>query len=188
MKRSRINQAIKEACNYFEEHHWALPPEPRWDVTDFGLGDFEKYGLVLINLAEENEYCEKLMFGKKGQITPAHTHKFKKEDIIVRQGVLKVQVWLGRPDRSNQESFDVQVNGSMKHVESGTILTLSAGERVTLTPGIFHKFYPDSDECIIGEVSTKNDDLNDNVFADPEIGRYSKIIEDEPPIVKLLSD
>ncbi|MBS0000573.1 MAG: D-lyxose/D-mannose family sugar isomerase, partial [Cyclobacteriaceae bacterium] len=45
-----------------------------------------------------------------------------------------------------------------------------------------------SEECILGEVSTANDDLHDNFFIDPDIGRFTEIIEDEPPLVKLVSD
>ncbi|MGI9541739.1 MAG: D-lyxose/D-mannose family sugar isomerase, partial [Cyclobacteriaceae bacterium] len=138
MKRSQINQAIREAHVYFVKYHWALPPKPRWDVTDFGLDHFDKNGLVLVNLAEEEEYCEKLMYARRDQVTPAHTHKIKKEDIVVRQGVLKVQVWRGRPERSTNQSFNLQINGMIQELSSGSILTLSAGERVTLTPGIYH--------------------------------------------------
>jgi D-lyxose ketol-isomerase len=39
-----------------------------------------------------------------------------------------------------------------------------------------------SRRCIIGEVSTANDDLHDNFFVNPEVGRYPGIQEDEPPI------
>ncbi len=37
---------------------------------------------------------------------------------------------------------------------------------MTLVPGVYHEFYPVSAECIIGEVSTANDDLHDNFFVD----------------------
>ena len=55
MKRSEINAIFREAKNCFSRCGWALPPFPRWDITDFGTGDFQRYGLVLINLAEETE-------------------------------------------------------------------------------------------------------------------------------------
>ncbi|MBP2832901.1 D-lyxose/D-mannose family sugar isomerase [Aquimarina sp. U1-2] len=187
MKRSQINHAIREAEKFFKKHLWALPPHPRWDVTDFGLGDFDSKGLVLINLAEEPEYCEKLMFAKNGQRTPAHCHAKKKEDIIVRTGKLAVQLWHERPFEV-KNTFQIKVSGNLQTITSGEIITLQAGERVTLVPGVYHEFYPISNACIIGEVSTANDDLNDNFFVDPEIGRFSDIEEDEPAIVKLISD
>ena len=68
MKRSEINRAVKRASEAFEKHGWILPPNPKWDVTDFGLGDFEKYGLICINLTEQPEYCEKIMFLNKSRL------------------------------------------------------------------------------------------------------------------------
>ena len=65
MKRSEINSLIQSAARCFGKHGWALPPNARWDVTDFGLGDWRRFGLVLVNLADEPEYCEKLMYAQK---------------------------------------------------------------------------------------------------------------------------
>lgn len=189
MKRSEINKAVRQASDCFTRNGWSLPPNPKWDVTDMGLGRFNEYGLVLVNLAEEEEYCEKLMFARKNQRTPAHTHKKKKEDIIARHGILLVQVWRGHPDEVKEDApFELRVNGETHQVASGHLIRLNPGERVTLLPGVYHEFWPESDECIIGEVSTKNDDAHDNFFVDPNIGRFPDVEEDEPPHVKLVSD
>ncbi|MGF1637905.1 MAG: D-lyxose/D-mannose family sugar isomerase [Cyclobacteriaceae bacterium] len=187
MKRSEINAAIHSAKLCFTANGWALPPTPRWDVTDFGLGAFKSYGLILVNLAEEVEYCEKLMYDQKGQTTPCHAHKNKKEDIICRFGELHVQVWNGIP-RPGAPNCELKINGVFTQLASGEVVKLSAGERITLTPGIYHEFAPASDECIIGEVSTYNDDETDNFFINKDIGRYATIDEDEAPNVKLVSD
>ena len=80
------------------------------------------------------------------------------------------------------------VNHEPLQVHSGQMLELEAGSRVTLVPGIYHEFYPLSDECIIGEVSTANDDVHDNYFANEDVGRYPGVQEDEPAIVQLVSD
>ena len=188
MKRSEINALIRSALECFAEHSWALPPHPRWDVTDFGLGDWRKFGLVLVNLAEHSEYCEKLMLSQSGMTTPAHTHARKKEDIVCRWGELGIRVWKGRPENVGSGSFELLWNGVPKRLTGGELLRLAAGERVTLTPGIYHEFAPISDECIIGEVSTANDDLNDNYFVDSRVGRFPMVEEDEPPILRLISD
>ncbi|HVT12859.1 MAG TPA: D-lyxose/D-mannose family sugar isomerase [Fimbriimonadaceae bacterium] len=174
MKRSEINRLVRDATACFSAHGWALPPNPRWDVTDFGLGDWRSCGLVLVNLAEEPEYCEKLMYARRGMVTPLHFHKKKKEDIICRWGELRIEV--DGPVRVNGEPWE------------GGARVLKAGERVTLTPGFMHSFQPESEECVIGEVSTANDDLNDNFFEDARIGRFSAIEEDEPPLVRLVSE
>lgn len=173
MKRSEINSLIIDASVCFAQNGWTLPPNPQWDVTDFGLGNWQKFGLILVNLADEPEYCEKLMYAKRGMVTPAHSHRIKKEDIICRSGVLNIIVW-------GSETVELKVNGVRVAVQNGETLTLNAGERVTLEPGIVHQFEPGSDECIIGEVSTANDDLNDNFFVDPLVGRFSEIEEDVP--------
>jgi D-lyxose ketol-isomerase len=188
MKRSEINFLLESAARCYQAHGWALPPNPRWDITDFGLGDWRRYGLVLVNLAEEPEYCEKLMYAQKGMTTPAHAHGKKKEDIICRWGKLAVQVWAGEPAASANKPLSIPVNQEERVVSSGTIIELDAGSRVTLVPGVYHEFYPVSDECIIGEVSTANDDLHDNFFVNPRVGRYPGIEEDEPPILRLISE
>ena len=188
MKRSEINSLLRSASECYRAHGWALPPNPRWDITDFGLGDWRRYGLVLVNLADEPEYCEKLMYAQKGMTTPAHAHAKKKEDIICRWGKLAVQVWASKPAHSGNKAFGIPINHEEQTTYSGSVLELDAGWRVTLVPGVYHEFYPLSDECIIGEVSTANDDLNDNFFVDPRVGRYPGIEEDEPPTLRLISE
>ena len=190
MRRSQINKAHRDALACFARHSWALPPNPRWDVTDFGLGDFARYGLTLVNLATEPEYCEKLMYARLGQETPCHTHARKKEDIICRAGVLSVSLWPARPDKvpAASASLSVRLDGELVEVPTGSPVSLRAGSRVTITPGIWHAFAPLSDECIIGEVSTANDDLHDNFFVNPDIGRFPGVEEDEAPLLKLVSD
>lgn len=188
MKRSDINHLIQSAEQCFHARGWALPPKPRWDVTDFGLGNWREFGLILVNLAEEPEYCEKLMYAQKGMTTPAHTHGKKKEDIICRWGRLAIRVWSGHPDKTGGDSLSVPINHESIEVASGSIIELSAGSRVTLVPGVYHEFYPLSEECIIGEVSTANDDQHDNFFVNPDIGRYPGIEEDAPATVRLLGE
>jgi len=187
MKRSEINQLVRDAEACFTKGGWTLPPNPHWDVTDFGLGDWRAKGLVLVNLAEEPEYCEKLMYAKQGMTTPAHCHGLKKEDIISRSGVLRVWLWPSLPGVS-QEDVVVQVNRMKRTVKAGSYVDLASGERITLVPGVYHEFAPVTEEAIIGEVSTANDDATDNHFADPMIGRYPGIEEDEPALVRLVSD
>ena len=187
MKRSEINRALKQAMRSFKAARWALPPKPRWDVTDCGLGRFDQVGLVLLNLAEQPEYCEKLMYSRHHQVTPMHTHRKKKEDIICRRGELSVELWQGHPEQTRKgETFTLLRNGEKTEVRSGEPILLQSGERVTIVPGVYHAFWPESEEAIIGEVSTANDDAHDNFFVDPNIGRFPQIDEDEAPLVRLL--
>ncbi|HRJ70921.1 MAG TPA: D-lyxose/D-mannose family sugar isomerase [Terrimicrobiaceae bacterium] len=190
MKRSEINAAIRTAGEAFQEGGWTLPPKPKWDVTEFGLEDFCKNGLVLVNLAEEPEYCEKLMFALAGQVTPMHTHRKKKEDIICRRGRLTLELWADHPSQCQPgASVTLRRNGRDFTARNGEPFTLEAGERVTLVPGIYHAFWGASEPgCIIGEVSTANDDAHDNFFVDQRVGRFPAIEEDEPALVRLVGE
>jgi len=186
VKRSEINRAVGHALEAFRAAGWTLPPSPRWDVTDFGLGDFTRFGLVLVNLAEEAEYCEKLMWAAHGMVTPAHTHRKKKEDIIARRGTLRVRVW---PDADlSTRALTVRVNGISVEVAGGDDILLPDGHRITLLPGQFHAFESITPDCVIGEVSTANDDAHDNIFVRRDIGRFAFIEEDEPATMRVVSD
>lgn len=187
MKRSEINALIADATRAFHEAGWTLPPAPRWDVTDFGLGDHRRFGLVLVNLADEPEYCEKLMWARRGMVTPAHAHRAKKEDIVARRGTLRITLWRDAA-LGDEGEIEAKLNGEARRFASGTTMELPAGQRITLVPGVYHAFEPADDACVIGEVSTANDDLRDNFFVDERVGRYSEVEEDEPPLVRLVSD
>ena len=189
MKRSDINRAYHRAEACFRRNGWALPPNPRWDITDCGLGRFDEIGLALVNLTEQPEYWEKLMYAHHRQVTPLHAHRVKKEDIICRFGGLAMELWAGHPDEvARGATGTVPRNGVPTDYINGDPFVLRAGERVTLVPGVYHSFWPVSDECIIGEVSTASDDANDNCFVNPDIGRFPEIEEDAPPSVRLLSE
>src|ERR1039457_6951578 len=97
MKRSAVNQAYRDALACFGRHRWALPPRPRWDITDFGLGDFARHGLTLVNLASEPEYCEKLMFARRAPPRRGNTHAGKKEPLIGRAGAPPRRLWPAKP-------------------------------------------------------------------------------------------
>jgi D-lyxose ketol-isomerase len=114
LKRSEINLFIVHAIDFFEKHHFALPPfahwtleewrqhehetdeirERRlgWDVTDFNSGSFSAFGLTLFTLRNggfsgvdhHKSYAEKIMMVREQQITPLHRHDRKTEDIINR--------------------------------------------------------------------------------------------------------
>jgi len=190
VKRSSVNRAHRDALACFALHHWALPPNPKWDITDFGLGDFERVGLSLVNLTAEPEYTEKLMYARRGQATPCHSHARKKEDIICRSGGLTLVLWPGKPlpGAALAATLVARIDGEARTVRTGEPFDLPAGSRATIEPGVWHSFWPASAECIIGEVSTANDDAHDNFFLDPAVGRFPGIEEDEPAQVRLLSE
>lgn len=62
-------------------------------VTDFGFGDFARYGLAENWIANDTEagYCGKYLFIQEGQTCPRHRHKLKKETFFILRG--RVRLW-----------------------------------------------------------------------------------------------
>jgi len=171
-----------------------------WDITDYGDGNFESMGLTLFttrnghidNLRNGGGMCyaEKIMISRQDQISPMHRHITKAEDIINRGGAtLAIKMYESNANGELDDSAPVPVtsDGIKKYLAPGDTLRLKPGESVTLLPGNWHEFWGDGGDVLIGEVSTVNDDLNDNVFQKP-IGRFASIEEDEEPIHLLVSD
>lgn len=171
-----------------------------WDITDYGQGNFADLGLFLFTVRNGSAadlaagrgmlYAEKIMISREKQISPMHRHVIKAEDIINRGGgKLVLELFASTEDGSVDPDAPVMVHtdGVLRTLKAGALLTLDPGESVTLMPGLWHAFWGEGGDVLIGEVSTVNDDLTDNVFREP-IGRFSTIIEDEKPNHLLVSD
>ena len=222
MKRSEINQSMKEALELFKEYKIALPPfclwtpeewkakgeETKeikdnmlcWDITDFGQGDFDKIGLFLITLRNGNQkradeypktYAEKLMIVKEKQITPMHFHWNKMEDIINRGGGnLMIELYNSTEDEGLSDTDVVVTMDGVKHTfPAGHIVRLTPGESITLTKGLYHRFWGEEGKgtVLVAEVSMTNDDSADNRFYD-QVGRFPRIQEDEKPMYLLCNE
>ena len=94
----------------------ALPPvEPL--VLDFGLGDFDRTGLIEYWIANETAagYCGKYLFVFAGQTCPMHRHRIKHETFFLLEGRL-----------------DVAYDGRRQVLERGGVLPIE--------PGRYHAF------------------------------------------------
>ena len=216
MKRSEINQALRDMERMCQRHGISLPPfcaytpqmwqtlgsdydEIRdcglgWDITDYGLGNFEKVGFSLITLRNGSRampdkypkvYAEKLLYLKEGQYSPNHFHWFKTEDIINRGGGnVLIRVYNSLPDEGIDKTSPVTVHtdGHTRTVPAGTQIRLTPGESIHIQQYLYHDFQvePGTGDVLLGEVSQCNDDSHDNRF-NPPVGRFPAIEEDEPP-------
>lgn len=214
MKRSHINAVLKKMEGLIAEYKFALPPflawtpqewaekghefdEIRdnmlgWDVTDYGMGNYEELGIALITIRNGNTnntkytktYAEKLIMIEEGQVSPMHFHWNKMEDIINRGGGNLVFRLYNATKDEKLATSDVEINqdGRKYTVPAGTDIVLKPGESLTLYPYYYHEFIvqPGSGTVLLGEVSMCNDDNTDNRFLE-ELGRFPTIEEDEPP-------
>ena len=171
-----------------------------WDVTDFGGDDFTNFGAVLFTIRngdykdpqQGTPYAEKVIILMPGQRLPLHFHWVKTEDIINRGGgIISMQLFNSLVDDSIDNDSEVCCfcDGVEKKIEAGRVFNIMPGESVTLKPGIYHRFWAkkDSGMLVCGEVSSINDDVNDNKFAEP-VERFSVINEDERPLRLLCNE
>jgi D-lyxose ketol-isomerase len=171
-----------------------------WDITDFGSGDFHRSGLFLFtvrNGSSENWktlkgklYAEKIMIVEEGQVTPYHFHWNKMEDIINRGGgKLLIQMFNSDPseDMNPSSTIRVSVDGVVKNLAAGSIVSLEPGESISLPPYLYHQFWAEGGKTLVGEVSLVNDDDKDNRFHQP-LPRFPAIVEDQPPLYLLVGD
>ena len=221
MKRSEINRALRDMEKMIDRCSFKLPPfcyftpeewkekgheydEVRdnmlgWDITDFGMGDFDKVGFSLITLRNGNvsmdkytkPYAEKLLYMKEGQSAAMHFHWNKMEDIINRGGG---NVLIGVYNADKEEGLadtDVLIHSDGREytVPAGTQIRLRPGESITIQPRLYHDFHlePGTGPVLLGEVSMCNDDNRDNRFYLPA-GRFPVIEEDEPPFRLLCNE
>jgi D-lyxose ketol-isomerase len=161
-----------------------------WDVTDFGRGDFARYGLCLCTLRNGSlterdsgrgqTYAEKFMVVEVGQETPFHFHRTKVEDIINRGGGnLHVEIYPADGESLGTGSTRTFVDGISRDVKAGERVVLLPGQSIQIPIGAFHRFWAEDERVLAGEVSAVNDDVTDNVFLE-KFPRYASIDEDSP--------
>ncbi len=160
MKRTRINEILREGDAFIRSHGVVLPPfaywspdalraadhdriqERRmgWDITDYGAEKFDEMGLFLFttrngSLGDLSNgrgmlYAEKIMISRDRQISPMHRHDLKAEDIINRGGGKLVM-----------ELFASEPDGSIDRSSNVTVMvdgiarTVQAGGLLKLDPG-----------------------------------------------------
>ena len=220
MKRSMVNEILREGDAFIRSFGFTLPPfaywdlaqmqrndtsvlqsrNMGWDITDYGQEKFDELGLLLFTVRNGVQadlaagsgmlYAEKIMISRLNQLSPMHRHNLKAEDIINRGGGdLVLELFAPADDLSIDRDSDitVPVDGQMVTLPAGGRLKLDPGQSVTLLPGVWHAFWAEKANVLIGEVSTVNDDNTDNVF-EMDIGRFANIQEDEAPLHLLVSD
>ena len=221
MKRSEVNAAISYAETFLEQQRFTLPPFARftpqdwaglgeeareiadaglgWDVGDFGLGDFKKFGALLVTLRNGDKaqlergagkvYCEKIIVMTPDQTILHHFHKSKTEDIINRAGG-RLELVLHRANADggfSSEDVTFASDGVQRRVAAGGTVTLQVGESITLEPFVYHQFRALEHTVLVGEVSTVNDDANDNFFSGG-VPRFVPIEDDEAPYRLLVTE
>jgi len=91
LKGAEAEKALSAFRRQIQSWGLAMPPaEPL--VLDFGLGDFQRVGLVECWIANEVEagYCGKFLFVVDGQTCPMHHHRVKHETFFIVKGRVRM--------------------------------------------------------------------------------------------------
>lgn len=168
-----------------------------WDVTDFNSGRFQSLGLTLFTLRNgsidgSKPYAEKIMHVRQNQVTPWHCHARKTEDIINRGGPVAGRLAIQLHNRATDGGLahtpvTVWCDGLRRELPAGATVVLGPGASITLKPFLYHTFHAVEGDALVGEVSSLNDDDDDNLFLDP-LPRYPHIEADEPPLRLLCTE
>ena len=172
MKRSEINQALKEMEAMIQKYRFALPPfcnftpeeweekdheydEVRdnmlgWDITDYGLGRFHEIGFSLITLRNGNPK-------KTNQYPKTYAEKL----LYIKEGQMAPMHfhWYKMEDIINRGGGNVLIRvynstpeGGFADTDvtvhcDGRVFTVPAGTQIKLTPGesitVFQNMYHD---------------------------------------------
>jgi len=84
----------------------------------------------------------------------------------------------GKEEKPLEGKVSIQIDGITKTFTAGEVIRLKSGQSISFVPYIYHEFWSENGPSMIGEVSTVNDDANDNRFFEP-LGRYPFVEEDD---------
>ena len=148
----RVSDEVKkDAIQRFETKmkEWgiAMPPAKPL-VMDFGLGEFNKVGLIEYWIANEVDagYCGKYLFLFDGQQCPFHSHHDKHETFFV-------------------------VKGKIRMIVNGDERLMTEGDVLAMPTNTVHSFFAVEGDALVLEISNPCI-IADNVFEDPKIAAW----------------
>ena len=142
------------------------------EITDFGLGDFDKIGLGVIIYINTDKVCAKELAMTPYQICPQHKHPDignepgKQETFRCRWGEVYLYVE-GTPAKGIKgripEKYEIRFDVFNE-------IMLKPGDQYTLYPDTWHWFQAGPDGAVLSEFSTHSYDDGD-IFFDNNIFR-----------------
>lgn len=149
------------------------------EVADFGLGELEQSGLLLVTYVNTDRYCAKELVLLPGQTCPEHRHPpvgddpGKQETFRCRWG--RVYLYVEGPPMPHVR-VRVPENGRDFYTVFHEI-ALGPGEQHTIPPNTRHWFQAGEAGAVVSEFSSTSRDEHD-LFTDPRIVRAPQTVED----------
>jgi len=175
MDRNDLDRTYRDAAlSTFAAAGIVLAPEEvgRIEYADFGLGDFERSGLIILTYVNTSRVCAKELVLLPGQACPEHRHpeveghEGKEETFRCRWGTAYLYVPgpltpnpAVRPPAGREGTYTVFHE-----------VALTPGRQYTLAPNTRHWFKAGPEGAVVSEFSTRSVDEAD-IFTDPDIRR-----------------
>ena len=180
LSRADVEKYRQHAVDALDRACIAVTDEERQqiEIADFGLGEFEQTGLVVLVYVNTSRVCAKELVLLPRQTCPEHRHppveasSGKEETFRCRQG--KVFIYVpGEP----ADPIQATVPAGREHAYTVFHeVELNPGDQYTLDPNTWHWFQAGDEGAIVSEFSTSSTDEND-VFTDEDIKRMPEIAD-----------
>ncbi|MBN2408228.1 MAG: D-lyxose/D-mannose family sugar isomerase [Candidatus Aminicenantes bacterium] len=179
MKIEDIKKARKKAAGLLKKARIAITPREaeNIEVSDFGLGDLENVGLLVVVYENNDRYCAKEIVLLPRQICPEHRHPpagaaepGKQETFRCRFG----EVYLYVPGEATPNPRARIPKKYRPHFTVRKEIVLQPGDQYTLPPDTLHWFQAGDKGAVLSEFSSTSRDESD-VWTDPRLERLPRI-------------
>jgi len=179
MKLEEVVMARKRAARMLKKAHIAITPREaaNIEVSDFGVGDLENVGLLVVIYENNDRYCAKEIVLLPHQICPEHRHPPVDEKYTGKQETFRCrwgEVYLYVPGNPTPQPRARIPEKYREHFTIWKEIILRPGNQYTLPPNTLHWFQAGDKGAILSEFSSKSLDEND-IWTDSRLRRRPKI-------------
>jgi D-lyxose ketol-isomerase len=147
------------------------------EISDFGLGDVERLGLLVVIYENNDRYCAKEIVLLPRQMCPEHRHPLisegnpgKRETFRCRWGTAYLYV-AGEPTPKPKAKVPAAYR---PHLTVWHEIVLRPGDQYTLAPDSLHWFQAGDRGAILSEFSSTSVDELD-IWTDPRLRRLPEV-------------
>jgi D-lyxose ketol-isomerase len=169
----------KKAAKLLEKAQIAVTPQEkeRIEVSDFGLGDIARVGLLVLVYENNDRYCAKEIMLLPRQICPEHRHPPVGEKNPGKQETFRCrfgEVYLYIPGKPAARPHSLLPEKYRKSFTVWNEIVLRPGGQFTLPPNTLHWFQAGDQGAVLSEFSSTSTDEND-IWTDPRLQRLPKV-------------
>jgi len=179
MKLEEVVKARKRASRLLKNARIAITPQEgkSIEVSDFGLGDLDNIGLLVVIYENNDRYCAKEIVLLPRQICPEHKHPPVKGKSAGKQETFRCrfgEVYLYVPGTPAPHPLARIPERYRQHLTIWKEIVLRPGDQYTLPPDTLHWFQAGDKGAILSEFSSTSTDEND-IWTDSRLRRQPKI-------------